>query len=134
MFEGEKNSIFWIGLIIFALACIEVFSVVWFMAVMYSSYLNMELQMKVATPFIIGGAVFVLVGLYLTKSGVKKKEGEPSHCTRDLHNLYAYRSCQILSTDVASRFIFPVCHRFHRLFTSTRAAMMPITIATTTTT
>ncbi len=42
---------------------------------------------------------------------------------------HACRGCQTSSTDVASRFIFSVCHRFHRLFISTRAAMMPNTIA-----
>ncbi len=56
------------------MACVEVFSVVWFVAVWYSPYLNMELEVKVATPFIVGGIVFIIVGLYMMKSGVKKKE------------------------------------------------------------
>ena len=62
-------------MIILALACIEVFSVVWFVAVIYSPFLNtLELQVKAATPFIVGGIVFLIVGLYMMKSGAKKKD------------------------------------------------------------
>ncbi len=74
MFEGEKTWVFWVGLVIFALACIEVFSVVWFLAVMYRPYLNVWGLVKTITPIVVGGVVFIIVGLYMMKSGVKKKE------------------------------------------------------------
>jgi len=69
MFESEKNIIFWIGLIILGLASIGLFSIVWFNAIDFSTP-PIELQV----PFIVGGVVFLLIGLYMMKSGVKTKK------------------------------------------------------------
>ena len=69
MFEGEKTFVFWIGLIILGLASIGLFSIVWFNTINYYYVPPVELQV----PFVVGIVVFILIGLYMMKSGVKQK-------------------------------------------------------------
>ena len=68
MFEGEKTFVFWIGLIILALASVGLFTVVWYYAIYPSNY-----YLKTSVPLIVGGVVFIFIGLYMMKSGVKRK-------------------------------------------------------------
>ena len=71
MFEGEKTFPFWIGLIIVGLALVGLFEIFWMTAfVMYPA--NRIEFLKGLVPFIVGGVVFFLIGLYMMKSGVKK--------------------------------------------------------------
>ena len=73
MFEGEKTLVFWLGLIILALASVSMFSLVWYnalYAVRYDGYYSLDYQV----PFIVGAGAFVLVGLYMMKSGTKKQK------------------------------------------------------------
>ena len=72
MFEGEKSWVFWVGLIVFGLACVGVFGVLWMLAFVTSSY-GREFYVKFWTPFIVGGVVFILIGFYMMRSGVKKQ-------------------------------------------------------------
>ena len=73
MFKGEKRDIFWLGLIILGLASVGLFGIFWMVAfVMYPA--NRIEILKGLVPLIIGGVVFILIGLYMMKSGVKKKE------------------------------------------------------------
>ena len=73
MFEGEKTIIFWIGLIILGLASVGLFGTLWMVAVVMYPANRVEF-LKGLVPFIVGGVVFILVLLYMMKSGVKKKE------------------------------------------------------------
>jgi len=73
VFEGEKTIIFWIGLIILGLASVGLFGTLWMVAVVMYPTNRMEF-LKGLVPFIVGGVVFLLIGLYMMKSGVKKKE------------------------------------------------------------
>ncbi len=73
MFEGEKSIVFWIGLIILGLASVGLFGILWMLAV-WNGYVDQVARLKQAVPVIVGGIVFVLIGLYMMKSGVKKKE------------------------------------------------------------
>lgn len=73
MFEGEKTLVFWIGLIILGLASVGLFGILWMMAV-WNGYIDRFTMLKQAVPVIVGGVVFILIGLYMMKSGVKKKE------------------------------------------------------------
>ena len=72
MFEGEKTFIFWIGLIILGLASVGVFGILWMVAIW--RYMDRIRMLEQAVPVIVGGVVFVLIGLYMMKSGTKKKE------------------------------------------------------------
>ena len=75
MFEGERTFVFWIGLIILGLASVGLFSMLWMIAVWdVPQYLDRFTILKQAVPVIVGGIVFILIGLYMMKSGVKKKE------------------------------------------------------------
>lgn len=73
MFEGERTFVFWIGLIILGLASVGLFGILWMMAV-WNGYLDRFAMLKQVVPVIVGGVVFILIGLYMMKSGVKKKE------------------------------------------------------------
>jgi hypothetical protein len=77
LFRGEKTRIFWCGLIILGLAIFTLFSSLWWgfvflFGVYYypGSYVSPS---PYVAPAIFGGAVFLLIGLYMMKSGVRKK-------------------------------------------------------------
>ena len=72
MFEGEKTFVFWIGLIILGLASVGLFGILWMIAV-WDGYLDRFTMLKQAVPVIVSGVVFIIIGLYMMKSGVKKK-------------------------------------------------------------
>ena len=72
MFEGEKTIVFWIGLTILGLASVGLFGILWMIAV-WDGYLDRFTMLKQAVPVIVGGVVFILIGLYMMKSGVKRK-------------------------------------------------------------
>ena len=71
MFEGEKPFVFCFGLIILGLASVGLFGMVWMIAV-WNGYVDRFAMLKQAVPVIVGGIAFVLIGIYMMKSGVKK--------------------------------------------------------------
>ena len=71
MFEGEKTFVFWIGLIILGLASVGLFGILWMLAI-WDGYMDQFTMLKQAVPVVVGGVVFILIGLYMVKSGVKK--------------------------------------------------------------
>jgi len=73
MFEGEKTIVFWIGLIILGLASVGLFGVLWMIGI-WDGYIDRWAMLKQAVPVLVGGVVFILIGLYMMKSGVEKKE------------------------------------------------------------
>ncbi len=76
MFEGDKTLVFWIGLIILGLASVSLFGIFWMIAI-WNGYTHRFEMLKQAVPVIVGGIVFILIGLYMMKSGTKtKKERE----------------------------------------------------------
>jgi putative Mn2+ efflux pump MntP len=71
---GEKTSTFWAGLIILSLASLFLFQAFWGMryAVGYSAEVwNNYIENMV--PNIVGSIVFILIGLFMMKSGVKRE-------------------------------------------------------------
>ncbi|MDH5267906.1 MAG: hypothetical protein OEW62_09560 [Candidatus Bathyarchaeota archaeon] len=72
MFEGEKTFVFWIGLIILGLASVVLFGILWMIAI-WDGYINRFTMLEQAVPVIGGPVVFILIGLYMMKSGVKRK-------------------------------------------------------------
>jgi putative Mn2+ efflux pump MntP len=73
VFEGRKTGIFWWGLIFVALSVCVLFATLWSNLVLNTYSVDWRYLM----PYIFGGVVFLLVGLYMMKSGVKK-EDKPS--------------------------------------------------------
>jgi putative Mn2+ efflux pump MntP len=73
MFEGDKTLVFWIGLIILGLASVILFGIFWMIAV-WNGHLDRFEMVKQAVPIIVGGIVFILIGLYMIKSGTKKRK------------------------------------------------------------
>jgi xanthine/uracil permease len=74
MAKREKTWVFWLGLLIFAGSCFELFSVTW----NYSLYPigGGDYFARIMVPPIVGGVVFILVGLYMMWSG-RKAAGSP---------------------------------------------------------
>ena len=72
MFEGEKTFVFWIGLIILGLASVGLFGLMWMLAV-WDVYVDRFTMLKYQVPALVGGIIFILIGLYMMKSGVKRK-------------------------------------------------------------
>jgi len=73
VFEGEKTYVFWIGLIILGLASVGLFGILWMMAI-WNGYIDRFRMVAQAVPVIVGGMVFIVIGLYMMISGVKKSE------------------------------------------------------------
>ena len=77
VFEGEKTRIFWWGLVIFAISICVLFTIFWHIFV-----LNLYFDWRYWAPEIFGGVVFLLVGLYMMKSGVRKDKRETPGSTK----------------------------------------------------
>jgi len=73
MFEGERTIIFWIGLIILGLASVGLFGILWMIGIR-DGYIDRWAMLKQAVPVLVGGVVFVVIGLYMMKSGVERTE------------------------------------------------------------
>ena len=76
MFQGEKRALFWIGLIILAFASIILFALLWQFAFIelnhYVTWNDVKWMVRSSVPLMVGAFVFILIGLYMMKSGVKK--------------------------------------------------------------
>ena len=66
MSDGEKTFVFWIGLILFASASVVLFSIIWFNIV-----IKYQPPFELQVPFIVAAIVFILIGLYMVRSGVR---------------------------------------------------------------
>ena len=73
MFEGQKTFVFWIGLLILAMASVVLFGILWMIGV-WNGYLDRFTMLKQAVPVIVAGVVFIFIGFYMMKSGVKREE------------------------------------------------------------
>jgi hypothetical protein len=68
-FEREKTNLFWAGLIILSLASLSLFSCVW--SLHYSSF-DWTRSFLNSFPQFLGLLAYILIGLYMMKSGVKR--------------------------------------------------------------
>jgi putative Mn2+ efflux pump MntP len=75
LFEGDKTPLFWAGLVILSLASVVLFSVFWsyrsYASILYN---NFNIFIIDNLPPIVGAIIFILIGLYMMKSGVKKSQ------------------------------------------------------------
>ncbi len=83
MFEGEKTAVYWLGLVVFGYAIYQFCSAGWFIFAYsrYQSYVSIELYpavLNTIVPPIIGGIIFLIIGLYIMREGVLKK-GNPEN-------------------------------------------------------
>ena len=74
MFKGEKTSLFWVGLLLLSVSSVALFSIIWSVISFNSSFPtgNLLNTFRNDIPVIVGAIVFMLVGLYMMKSGIKK--------------------------------------------------------------
>jgi len=63
--------VFWIGLILLSLASVGLFGILWMFAI-WNEYVDRFNIIKYYVPFIVGGFVFVFIGFFMMRSGVKK--------------------------------------------------------------
>ncbi len=77
MLRGEKTAVFWLGLVVLGYSIYEFCSAGWFIFAykMIEPSISYELYptvLNTIVPPIIGGIVFLVIGLYVMKVGVKK--------------------------------------------------------------
>jgi len=72
VFEGEKTGLFWAGLVILGFASVTLFGILWSFAIS-NAYGDRFTTLKYQVPTIVDGVVFILIGFYMMRSGVKKK-------------------------------------------------------------
>ena len=88
VFKGEKTTLFWIGLIVLGYSIFQFCQAIWQSIYYYFIYpgligvsgdlssLNFTRLfaiLGVAVPSVIGGVIFMVIGLYIMKVGVKKE-------------------------------------------------------------
>ena len=67
----EKQDLFWLGLIILALASVFLFALLWQFAFI-EWYHDITWMLRQSVPLIVFAVVFIFIGLYMMKSGAKK--------------------------------------------------------------
>ena len=63
----ERTMVFWVGLILFALALVELFGIVWMMIVARPPH-DFIIKSPLI-PLIIGGIIFMVIGIVMMRSG-----------------------------------------------------------------
>jgi len=75
LFEGEKTVLFWVGLGILGFAStFLLFNTLWNVA--YRGFRGWDVfpTLSYSVPTLAQGVIFSLIGFYMMKSGVKKRE------------------------------------------------------------
>jgi hypothetical protein len=75
VFEGEKTSLFWVGLLLLSFSSVVFFAALWgLLSYTYNPSYNSIPYYVISSnvPIMVGAIVFLLVGLYMMKEGVKK--------------------------------------------------------------
>ncbi|HJW98428.1 MAG TPA: hypothetical protein VJ529_04795 [Candidatus Bathyarchaeia archaeon] len=65
--EATKTRIFWKGLVLFGLALISLFAVVWY------TFVFPLFSWQYSTPWAVGSVAFLLIGFYMMRSGIEKQ-------------------------------------------------------------
>ena len=89
MFKGERTAVFWVGLAIFGYSLYLFFQAIWLQLYYHFVYpstatnissssianiaINQKIEFYINFPAIIGGIIFLIIGLYMMKEGVKKQ-------------------------------------------------------------
>lgn len=73
--NGEKTMVYWIGLILLGAASVFLFGFLWmFIVILHPSH--REIVRSPLIPMIVGGVVFVLIGIYMMRTGLGKSSAE----------------------------------------------------------
>ena len=75
MFKGRKTGVFWLGLLILGGAIIALFWSIWYPYIYYISHTWYTLaSWGNFVPLTFGSVVFILIGLYMMRSGAIEEE------------------------------------------------------------
>ncbi len=93
VFKGEKTTTFWIGLVIFGYSLYQFCNAAWqtiyyffiytliypqainpLGSTSYSDYLKVLAVSQYVVPSLIGGIIFLVIGLYMMKVGIRKNQ------------------------------------------------------------
>jgi putative Mn2+ efflux pump MntP len=85
VFKGEKTTIFWVGLLVFGYSLAQFCSAIW--QIIYFAGIYPRVYPGTATqslfeaqavysliPLTISGVIFVIIGLYMMKKGIKQEQ------------------------------------------------------------
>lgn len=70
MFKGEKTPIFWAGLLILSFSSWVLFAAIWDSL----RFANWDVALFNNLHVVVGGIYFILLGLVMVKSGIKRKQ------------------------------------------------------------
>jgi hypothetical protein len=65
--EARRTRIFWLGLVLFGLALISLFAVVWY------TFVYALFSWQYSIPWVVGSVAFLLIGSYMMRSGIGKQ-------------------------------------------------------------
>lgn len=74
--NSEKTTVFWIGLILLSAASVFLFGVLWIVAAVFHPNFRREIVRSPLIPAIVGGVVFIFIGIYMMRSGVSERTVE----------------------------------------------------------
>jgi hypothetical protein len=95
MFKDEKTNLFWTGLIILGFASLVVFTAIWQIIISYINYLSYSNRYNTSfaysyvwsyIPIIAGSVIFILIGGYMLKSGVRKEQLNTPKASQNLES------------------------------------------------
>ena len=73
MFDGEKTAVFWVGLLILGISVMSLFWIIWYALVILTSSSGAYFSWQGWIPPIVGAMLFILIALYMMKSGTVKR-------------------------------------------------------------
>lgn len=72
--NGKKTMVYWIGLILLSAASVFLFGVFWMYMIFTRPSLHMYYLKSPLVPAIVGGVVFVFIGIFMMRAGVRRGE------------------------------------------------------------
>lgn len=72
--KPSRTMVFWVGLILFSLASVVLFEIVWMAAVVMQPPLQPDF-LKGVVPLIVGGIVFMAIGIFMMRQGKREHHG-----------------------------------------------------------
>ena len=72
----QRTMVFWVGLIVFCLASVVLFEIVWMTTVVMHPPLQPDF-LRGVVPLIAGCIVFMIIGAYMMRSEGKQEEETP---------------------------------------------------------
>ena len=75
MCRGKKTTVFWVGVHVVAWASVILFSILWYFNYSFGGLLYVQ---NLLVPPIVGGVVFILIGICMIIFGMEREDEAPN--------------------------------------------------------